>query len=204
MAVDEKWLSVELVEPWIKRLRGFLLTAFIYGFFLAIDTSDDVLTRNPWLQNFTAIMKLIVPYIERSVARSEFPQVTELYLSLSWLLSPLYLLYEWGRHYCNLGWGAKRTNQKQREIYKKMTVLLFSRNMFFILMLAICFFGYFVFFGGYDGRDFNVLPINSNRIALGLGGWLLAGGGVLIVGVALYRSFKMHVTWFIEFLDRRK
>ncbi|MDR3221540.1 MAG: hypothetical protein LBU46_05980 [Candidatus Accumulibacter sp.] len=195
-------MSVERVTPYIKKLRYFLYARFFLGLKLALDAPEDILTNNPFLQQFTTLMKGIVPYIGRTAARSVFPQVTELYLSISWALSPLYLIYDWGRYYCGMGLEVKRTlagmNKRPASLWRCLW------NIVLIILLFSVFIGYFFYFGGYNGRDFIVAPINTSRTALGLIGWLLAGGGVIIIAHSLWLVTSRQVKWFFVLIREKK
>lgn len=154
----------------IKKLRIFLITLFFLGFLFAQAAPDDILTRMPLLQPFVDFMKHFIPLISKTSARSEFPQVTETYLSFSWLFSPLSGIYALGKHQCILDREAQKfyLHWEQRP-----TRWVWIKNMFYILVTTVC---VVMLLTVYDGQDFNILPFNRNRFFLGIIGWGIVGG----------------------------
>jgi hypothetical protein len=176
------------IARYVKNLGRFLKVLYGVGFFFAFNAPDDVLTQYPLLRGFTSLMMEIFPAISAVANRSEFPEVSTLYLSVSWFFSPLYLLYESGKYYTF-------DPEKKRffEIWSKRPTrwMWIKHSMIFLIFTIISFF----FMLYYNGRDFNIMPFNSHRVALGLLGWLIAGGGVVIILPSLGLMAFYQVKW---------
>lgn len=173
------------LERFTRILKIFLIASLLFGFYLAIEAPDDVLTRFPVLAKFTAGMKYLVPVIGKSVAQSSFPQVTELYLSLSWAIGLLWPVREITRYSLAIDPDIKRS----LVILNSLTTWQRIRNILIsvLILIVYCFF--------YDGGDFRAVPFNSSRITLGLAGWVIPGGGG---GYALFLGFVVHVAISIK------
>jgi hypothetical protein len=98
--------------------------------------------------------------------RSNFPQVTRLYFSLFFLLSPVHFLMTLRElENSQESWALRLRNIQS-------LLQVGHRLLQIVLALSISMFGYFV----NPGYDFNLLPINSSMGALALVGFLFAGG----------------------------
>lgn len=158
------------VERFIKRLRIFMFASWVVGVALAVGAPDDVLTRFPLLGELTGAMKRMLPIIANTAAKSSFPQVTELYLAISWLLAPLALVHE----------AAKFRLAKAPDIRRSIEMMNRRptwRRWFAGMLLQVMLIGglYIVIFL-MPGDDYVLTPYNSSRTALGMIAWLLPGG----------------------------
>lgn len=179
----------------IKKLRIFLITLFFLGFLFAQAAPDDILTHAPLLQIFVDWMKSLIPSIGMASARSNFPQVTEVYFSFFWFFSPLLGLYNFGEYQCVLGEGAKRFFIIWSQRPTRWT---WMQNMLYV---AIATTSCVIVLLYYDGRDFNILPFNSNRFALGIGGWIIPAI-IPAVTVPCVLIISKQIKWFCVFFDK--
>jgi hypothetical protein len=198
----DQFLSVENVTPFIKKLGHFLWTCFFLGLALALEAPEDILTSIPFLKQFTTFMRWIVPCINGAVTQSKFPQITELYLSISWALSPLYLIYSWGRYYCGIGFGVKRVLSSMKE-KRAATLLRGLWNLVLIIFIAFSFFFYLFHYDGSDLFSSGIIPLSKSRLTLGLVGWLIAGGGMIILANLLWWVTPIHVRQFLYLLKKK-
>lgn len=152
----------------------------IFMIVLAQYSPIDVLDQYPFLTQFTDVMSSIFANINACAAKSKFPQVTTLYMSISWLFSPLAGYFLWQEYKTDSSkevvriktspWNA---NQKTRGW---LCVIVFT-----IMVIAYPF--------NPIGSDFHVLPYNSSRFVLGIAGHLIAGGVESYMAVYTYLIF---------------
>jgi hypothetical protein len=187
------------VTRYVKNLRRFFKTLYGIGLVFALNAPDDILTQYPLLHGFTSLMTQIFPAINAVAKRSAFPEVSTLYLSVSWFFSPLYLLYESGKYYCEFDSGTRRFLEAR---HKQPTRWKWIKHAICILFLII---GFVLFAFYYDGSDFNIAPFNSHRMALGLAGPLIAGGiGVAAIFPALVILIFFQMKWMKIFFKEKR
>lgn len=162
-------------------LRYWTLYLIAIGFFIAIFSPENILDQFPALQNMTHPMKSIFPPIAGYSKRSQFPQVSEFYFAYMWLLSPFYFWVSLKLIRNDKGlknWKPKNLGDKLKNIFTG--VLLASSLSFFVLFIN-------------PGYDFNLLPINSSRLALGIAGVAFSGCAaafMLAVAYAFLEKFR--------------
>ncbi|WP_427501719.1 hypothetical protein ACQE3E_23900 (plasmid) [Methylomonas sp. MED-D] len=165
--------------------RLMFISPIVFGFFIALLCPENILDKHWLLQSVTSKLKAIFPPIEGYAIKSEFPQVSELYFSLMWALSPYYLfisILSIRRNQGLIDWLPKT----QFEVIK----------VFFTGVVLMSFLGYFCLFVN-PGYDFNFLPINSSRFALSVTGYLFSGIAAAILLAVAYCLFEKIV--FIAF-----
>jgi hypothetical protein len=83
-------------ETTLRRIRNDAIFASAFGVsmlllvLVAVIVRLDVITRNPFLHDYVALIGTVIPAIERLAAVSSFPQVTRLVVSLMWTLVPVF------------------------------------------------------------------------------------------------------------------
>lgn len=144
----------------------------LVGLLLALYAPNSVLDDYPFLKPFTQFMGTILPPIQYYAEKSKFPQVTELYFALMWLFAPLHFYFlnqdfheqrfEWARK-----WKLKELTPPYRGFKQ------YAHRVFIVLILMPALIIFYLFYN--KGYDFNLLPINSSRVMLGLFGFWFAG-----------------------------
>lgn len=157
----------------------------IAGFFLALLLPSHVLSEYPMLREITGAVKSVFAPISGYAQRSRFPQVAECYFTFMWLLAPYYFwvaLVAVRNNEGMIGW-------KPKSLRERLSVFSVGVGLIGLLGLFVLFFN--------PGFDFNLLPINSSRVALGLVGWAFSGSG---------GAFLLAVSWGIgeRVLGRRQ
>lgn len=165
--------------------RLMFITPIVFGFFIALFCPENILDKHWLLQFATSKLKAIFPPIAGYARKSEFPQVSELYFSFMWVLSPYYLF---------ISIFSIRENQGLINWLPKAQFELIK--VFFIGVVLMSFLGYFVLFVN-PGYDFNMLPISSSRFALSVAGYLFSGIAAAILLAVAYCFFEKIV--FIVF-----
>jgi hypothetical protein len=126
------------VTQYVKYLGKFFGVLYGAGILFALNVPDDILTQYPFLQGFTSVMMQIFPAINAVEKRSAFPEISTLYLSVSWFFSPLYLLYSSGFFYT-----ISRTRSALENRCKLPTLRAFISSflclLFFPLVLFLSF-----------------------------------------------------------------
>lgn len=115
---------------------------------------------------FVNIMGNIFPPILSYKQRSLFPDATALYFSLSFLLIPAHFaltLRTLNESSDDWAIRLRKIDTQGQLIYRFVMAVVVAMIAIFCLFLN-------------PGYDFNLLPINSNRYALALVGFLFAGG----------------------------
>lgn len=119
-----------------------------------------------WQEPFTKLLATIFPPIAAYASKSAFPAATALYMAFAFLLFPLHFFY---------ALSELRTNNKERWFERLWNIQsmrdMLSRFFLIPIVTLLALFGLFL----NPGYDFNLLPLNSSRAALALGGWLIAG-----------------------------
>lgn len=170
--------SYLLHEPIV---RYWLVVMFLIGVY----APADVLDKSEILSRFTALMAVLFPPIMNYSTRSEFSQVTLLYMSLSWFFSPLHGYFFYKEYKTDAADWVKRFKDPASWPMKEklrgwLTLLILPPLIYFMTFIA-------------KGHDFNLLPINSSRMVLGIGGWFIAGGMVMLLTVYWYVQARQLV-----------
>lgn len=140
-----------------------LLVAFAF----AVQAPGSWSSLPYWPTSAIAFISEIFPPISGYANRSAFPEVTKMYMAFTFMLMPLHAWYSY----------KELTTSYDKPWFKNLWKLesnwAFVKRVFFVLvMCGLVFFSLFV----NPGYDFNLMPLNSSRTALGLGGWIVAGG----------------------------
>lgn len=150
--------------------------------FIALFIPNDILERVSILKVLTDFFSVLFPSIASYSARSDFPQVTAFYMTLSWITSPLhgyYLIKEYRNDLAD--WTVKFKSPDSWPMRERI------KGFIFLLIIPLLL--YFMAFMA-EGHDFNLIPINSSRIALGFCGWLMSGSGIVAIGTFWYLQAK--------------
>lgn len=161
--------------------------SILAGLLIALYAPENILDQLPVLKPFTQLMSTIFPPIEYYALKSKFPQVSELYFSLMWVFSPLHFYYlnadfraqrfEWARKWKRIEFDVPYHGFKQYANRIFITVFLMP-----VLIIVGLFYN--------KGYDFNLLPINSSRTALGLFGFWFAGAGSFALLLYEYHQLR--------------
>ena len=118
----------------------------------------------------------IFPVINFYAEKSAFPSVAKIYFSFAILLMPLHFLYAY-----------KKLSTPTNDQWFRNLWFISSRRVLIKQIILVVFMLYLLYFLLYinPGFDFKILPINSSRYALAIGGWIFLGGiqGVLMAWV---------------------
>lgn len=150
-----------LVEKNIKAISIFWLP-IIVGFFIALLSPDNILDLHPYVRFVTEGLKSIFYPIAGYVGKSKFPQVSECYFSFMFIVFPYYFFVVFHAAKKNDGlinWNP--TSWMERIKVFIVGVMLTSSLAYFALFIN-------------PGYDFNILPVNSSRLALGMSGYALS------------------------------
>lgn len=175
------------IEPIYFVREPLLRYPILGGLLIALFASESILNDIPALKLFTQFMSTIFPPIQYYAAKSKFPQVTELYFAFMWLFAPLHFYFlnadfQSQRFRWAMKWKQREFDQPYRGFWQ------FAHRILFIGVLIP---GLIVFFFFYNnGYDFNLLPINSSRIALGLFGFWFAGAMGFVLLQYEYHQMK--------------
>ena len=142
---------------------------FFFGLAIALFAPVDVLERLPFLRPVTDTLAAIFPPILNYAQRSQFPEVTLIYFSLMWLLSPL-TFYWIGKDSSNEADPVIAKWRRDKIIVGFSSVVRFVLATIVVLPVVIVFCWFWN-----PGADLTLLPIGTSRLALGLGGYLIAG-----------------------------
>ena len=144
-------------------IRYQLLLCALIALFAPINILDNL----PSLYKLTSVMKSTFPVIDAYVKKSDFPQITEIYLCISWLSIPLHGYYG----FCYM---------RMTLIKKKWGIDMRKKWLPFLTLVIVGLISSWIVLFKNTGQTFNLLPINSSRIALATGGWFFGGvGGTL-------------------------
>ena len=159
------------------------------GLFFALWASLDIGSSAYWPTSTLAFISAVFPPISGYTQKSVFPDVTQAYMAVSFMLMPLHVWY-----------GYKELSTPSKAPWFKNLWALDSywafiqRATLVLLVFVVVLFTLFL----NPGYDFNLMPLNTSRLALGLGGWIVAGG---IQGVGLAWIY-CNLVVFYRFLRR--
>ena len=132
----------------------------------ALYAPEEWVSSATWLSVPFNVMSSIFQPITAYTRNSAFPSITQAYMTFSFALVPLHFwfAYKGLRMPTKEVWHANLwTIKSYGEFAKRVSlVLLMCCAVFVTLFLK-------------TGYDFNLLPINSSRLALALVGWAFAG-----------------------------
>ncbi|MGH8616561.1 MAG: hypothetical protein ACREUW_02635 [Burkholderiales bacterium] len=161
---------------------------FLLGVIIALFAPTDIVDRLPRVRQISIPLSQVFPPIEWYIKKSSFPQVTELYFTVMWLLSPL-SFYWMGKDLAI----EPKIGEWKKTLEERVIVLTIGRILFVLILIPLLLLGGWYFNQGYD---FLWLPVNSSRFALATGGYLLAGTGgwwVLQFGVLLLHKALLDI-----------
>ena len=128
---------------------------------------DDVLTRYSILAGFVAAVAEWIPAVRAYQRVSEFPQVSGLYFSVMFFITPLILLYSFRRRGVLL--ESMVAAYEKRPI--RYCILAVPACAFFLSMPLVS----YIFVNG-KNEWFPSMPMRSSKLSLAILGWLAAGG----------------------------
>ena len=145
-------------------------------------------TASPyWPTAVLNIFSYIFPPISGYAGSSKFPEITRMYMSLTFLLMPLqgwYTYLELSTS-TNESWFKNLWNIESNWALVKRAALVAAVG-------AVTYFALLV----NPGYDFNLMPLNTSRNALAVGGWIVAGG-IQAAGMAwMFCNFLVFIRFF--------
>jgi hypothetical protein len=138
---------------------------------LVVFTPDDVLNRHAALGSFVDVVAEWLPPVAAHQRVSEFPQVTGLYFSIMFFVTPVILAYS--------GYMRRLVFKNSNEFDRKPMRYCISAITCFIF----CMFSPPFLYIWNDARYefFPSIPIRSSKISLGAVGWFSAGGAAWVM-----------------------
>lgn len=130
----------------------------------------DIMDRMPQVKQLTGLLRSAFPAMDAYVRKSSFPQVTEIYFAVMALHAPFHVPFIYKDYRQRL--AMFRANWHKAVVGRLATVLCA-----FFMFPAFAVFAVLV----NPGYDLAWMPINSERWALGLCGWFLAGAGAVLM-----------------------
>jgi hypothetical protein len=149
------------VNSFLRRYPG-LIVLILLSFNLALSTPQSWIIENEWIWEFSQSLGEVFPPIQAYIKKSEFSEITAFYFLVMWALSPLFYIWHM-RHLRNEVKFGTPVSTLTLIMFAIPTILFFYGVVYFLLFIN-------------PGFDFNLLPINSSRLALGAFGWIFAGG----------------------------
>jgi hypothetical protein len=141
-----------------------LLVASVFALHAPIEWASSAY----WPDSLISLISYIFPPIAGYAKKSHFPVITQAYMAFTFMLMPLH------------GWYTyKALSEPTNEPWFKN---LWTIDSYWALAKRVCsviLIGAIVWFSIFlnPGYDFNLMPLNTSRNALGVGGWIVAGGG---------------------------
>jgi hypothetical protein len=163
--------AIDIRKPKMKRPYFLVKPAIVLplggAFFLALHAQQEWATSAYWPTSALAFISALFPPISGYAGKSLFPGVTQMYMAFTFLLMPLHAWYT----YQEL--STLNSEPWFKNLWSLDSTWAFVKRVGLVLVMsAIVLFCLFV----NPGYDFNLMPLNSSRLALGLGGWIVAGG----------------------------
>lgn len=152
----------------IKMRTSQIIVYLVFGFFLALFTSENVLTDHPSLSKFADWMASIIPSINAISRISSFPEVTKFFFATMWILAPAVLAITFARN--------KPTTTKKNISLKGIFHLLIGIPLCLLISYKILtetgYSHHDLTYGGGRGHAF-LSMFSQSRLMLGLiGSWL--------------------------------
>lgn len=160
------------------------------AFFFALHAPQGWATSAYWPAPALAFISALFPPISGYARNSSFPAVTQMYMAFAFLLMPLHAWYA----YKEL--STPNSAPWFKNLWSLDSTWAFVKRACLVLVVSATV-GFCLFIN--PGYDFNLMPLNSSRLALGLGGWVVAGG---IQGSCLAWVF-CNLIVLTRFLKRR-
>jgi hypothetical protein len=133
---------------------------------IVVLSPDDVLTRYPVLAGFVNMMARWIRPISAYQRVSEFPEVTGLYFSVMFVVTPIMLLHFVGRVHLIF--------MKIEGAFSKRPIAAFPIMIGGILLAVDSFFLTYI---RADGDEWvSRIPMRSSKLSLAVTGWFAAGG----------------------------
>jgi len=108
-----------------KFINQATIAVFSLLLLLAVFLPEDILSHSPMLQSISDVMSGLVPSIENLTRRSRFPEVTQLILSVTWLIIPILALA-----YYKIDMVRIDIVSKKRKLFLLVFLLLFPALIF--------------------------------------------------------------------------
>lgn len=175
--------------PYFLTKPAILLPLF-GAFFFALQAPQSWATSEYWPTSALAFISAVFPPISGYTKNSAFPEVTQMYMAFTFLLMPLHAWYTY----------QELSTPNSEPWFKNLwslasTWAFITRVCLVLVVVATTSFCLFI----NPGYDFNLMPLNSSRLALGMGGWIVAGG---IQGACLAWVY-CNLILFTRFLKRK-
>ncbi|WP_143026491.1 hypothetical protein [Paraburkholderia fungorum] len=164
---------------WRNTRRSILAIITFASVLIGLILPTDVLDLVPALREFCHSINRLFPVVGNYAARSNFPQVTELYFSTHLLLGPLASV-----------WALTARDLEKERRFREAGFGI-SQALTFLLAIALAIWGLRFGYFSNPGYDFRIAPINSSRVALAFFGFFIAGSGPFMFAAAVYRTFAV-------------
>lgn len=127
---------------------------------------NDVLTRCPALREFVYFISRVIPPVEAYQKVSNFPEVSGLYFSVMFCVTPLLTLYAWKtRRYAIEGIEIASKRRPTMWVVAALMSIPFCMSMPLLLYVLA------------NGSEiFPLMPMRSSKTSLAVFGWAAAGG----------------------------
>ena len=153
---------------------------------LAVFAPDDVLSRYPEVDTFVHTVEKWIPPVVGYQAVSDFPQVTGVYFSIMFLLTPIILFYS--SYMRNLTFRFSEIEYDLKPVRYWIAAV--------VCALFCAFTPPFLYFWNDAKYEFfPSMPIRSSKVSLAFLGWFAAGGGGWIL--------VSHAMWLPLFVIKR-
>ena len=146
------------------------ITIYVIGLAIAVFAPLDIMDRLPWMRVLSVPLSELFPPIYYYAKKSYFPQVTELYFTVMWLLSPPTLYWVWR-------WFPEVARISKEDL--RSPIKFAFRYFFFLVVGVIIVIPALIIMTWFlnEGYEFIWMPVKSSRWALGIFGYFLAGVG---------------------------
>ena len=163
-------LRLEEHSPSVPRkMRASQIVVYlVFGFFLALFTSENVLSEHPGFSKFADWMASIVPSINSISSISSFPEVTKFFFAMMWFLAPVVLTITFVRNQPSL----EKRNISLKELFYIVVGIPLCLFISYKILTETGFSPHDLAYTGGRGRAFLTM-FSQNRLMLGLiGSWL--------------------------------
>ena len=190
----------ELIVSFFKDKSALDLLPFLFswqmsiiiglGVLITLFAPDNVLTRYRAIAVFVEWMGGWISPIAAYRRASKFPEIAGLYFSVMFIVTPLIMIHLFSRIDLILRDAASAFDRKPLLSYFSAMILIFIAGAMPFMLYVWA-----------DGAEIiPSIPINSSKLALGIFGWLAAGGiawilipyGVGVLIVAIKRLFNIN------------
>lgn len=155
----------------------------LLGALIAWFAPDNVLSVWPFLKSLTGPIDTVFPIVGNYASRSQFPEVTELYFAVMSIVAPLWAYRAWQ----NPRFMFNQQEFEKRVVRNGLPFIIFAWFVVALFFPLLALFGLFV----NPGYDFNVMPINRSRLALGFFGPVFSVSAWLMLAFSVAQATNL-------------